>query len=474
MKKILLFAFTCIFITSCEQSDLLENNMSVSKSVSQESNFENVVEFSSKEDLAKVINSDGEPTRSTVCRFKIGEKFISMMDVIDPSYEHWNELSEEEKKCILEEKLTYYDALGYADLVPNENFAKLLNNKGEIIVDDSLYRITPIGTFCSDTLSYKDIDVCYNRLINSNDSIVCDGNGSIKLSPTVSFYNSFAAVNKSDFNYNLTRSGGCIPLKYCSSESGSWLARKIAIIFGDRSTKEYEYISKRRINASLYDYNYGVYYESGALVYTTKKRGGWFSWINGWKHIDADELNITCKNVEFKLDLHLPNPPQIPAKMTVVNNSCYVSTNLSDKKLKTVDILGYDIDYSLIAGAIKLGRDGLASLFKDNKIASDTKVVRFTTPTAMYITILDCSITKKNTDQIRKVFNSGVQFFVSSDMIKNPLSLQSAKSFFNGIMDIPVQHINKGRVIFTSKIDGQWGGIVIDKNYSGGTEYIYK
>ncbi len=93
----------------------------------------------------------------------------------------------------------------------------------------------------------------------------------------------------------------------------------------------------------------------------------------------------------------------------------------------------------------------------------------------MYIIVLECSTTQKKVCQIRKVFNSGVKFFISSDMIKNPLSTKSALQLYNGLKNIPVKHIESGRVIFTSKIDGKWGGIVIDKNYDiGGTEYIVK
>lgn len=475
MKKIF-FAIACMTIISCEQTDMLENNISTVPSVSQNSLSENVIEFKSKEDLAKVIKSDEDLTRSTVSMFKTGGKFISMMDEIDSSYEHWNEFSEDEKKCIVDEKLTYYEALGYADLVPNENFAKLLNNKGEIIVDDSLYRITPIGTFCADTLNSKDIDACYNRLVNSKDTIKCNADGSVKLSSNVTFYNSFAAVNKSDFNYNSTRAGGYIPLKYYGSNASStWVGGLLASIFGDRSTKEYEYISKRKINASLYDYNYGVYYESGALVYTERKRGGWFSWINGWKNYDADELGIELKNIVFELDFKTPSHVQFPKELTFVCKNTVITSNLSDKPIKTVDICGYDIDYKMIANALKFGAQGLSSLFNDKNIPSDVGAVRILTPNVMYIVLADCSISKKNTHQIRKVFNSGVNFFVSSTIISDPLSIKSIVDVFNGTRSLPVKHIKEGRAIFTSKIDGSWGGIVIDKNYTnGGKEYIYK
>ncbi|MBE6263690.1 MAG: hypothetical protein E7104_07030 [Prevotella sp.] len=186
--------------------------------------------------------------------------------------------------------MTYYEALGYEDLVPNENFAKLLNNKGEIVVDDSLYRITPIGTFCSDTLHYKDIDECYCEMLNSEDTVPVAKNHSIKISPTVTFYNSFADAHQEDVTAPSSRAGSCIPLMYCDYKSSGVISKWLRKIIGDRSTKEFEYISKRRINASLYDYNYGVYYESGALVYATRKRGGFFRKINGWKDIDAEEL----------------------------------------------------------------------------------------------------------------------------------------------------------------------------------------
>ncbi len=78
----------------------------------------------------------------------------------------------------------------------------------------------------------------------------------------------------------------------------------------------------------------------------------------------------------FKLDFKTPSNAQFPKGFTVLSNCNYVNTNISDKPLKTVDILGYDIDYKLIANAIKSGRGALASLVKSN-ISSDTKAVRY-------------------------------------------------------------------------------------------------
>ena len=462
MKRVfLILACVTMGLASCEQNELLEHNSSVA--TTKTTINENVLGFDSKETLASVINDGTKLTRASISKFKVGTEFVSMMDEVSPSSELWKELTEDERKCITENHMTYYEALGYEDLVPNENFAKLLNNKGEIVVDDSLYRITPIGTFCSDTLHYKDIDECYCEMLNSEDTVPVAKNHSIKISPTVTFYNSFADAHQEDVTAPSSRAGSCIPLMYCDYKSSGVISKWLRKIIGDRSTKEFEYISKRRINASLYDYNYGVYYESGALVYATRKRGGFFRKINGWKDIDAEELEITCKNVWFELDFNLPKiAPQMPKNPVMISNDNRVYTNMSNKPLKTLDIWGWEVDYKMIANAIKFGFKYLSNKLGKN-VAPDTKVVRILTPSKMYICILDCTTSSSNCHQIRKVFNSGCNFYISSNIINNPISVSAARDLFRGLYSIPVQRIESGRVIFTSKIEGNWGGIVIDK-----------
>ena len=49
------------------------------------------------------------------------------------------------------------------------------------------------------------------------------------------------------------------------------------------------------MNGSLYSYNYLVYYETGCFVSMSRKRGGFFKFINGWKDINADELFMQYK-----------------------------------------------------------------------------------------------------------------------------------------------------------------------------------
>ena len=96
------------------------------------------------------------------------------------------------------------------------------------------------------------------------------------------------------------------------------------------------------------------------------------------------------------------------------------------------------------------------------------------TPNKCYYYLIESETNGYNCDKIRQVFNSGWKFYISSNILSNPLSLQSAKDFFNGIRCIPVEHIESGRVILLSKIDNQWGGLVIDKSYEGENECIIK
>ena len=45
------------------------------------------------------------------------------------------------------EQMTYYEASGFEELVPNKNFAKLLNPNGEVIVNDTVFYINSNGTY---------------------------------------------------------------------------------------------------------------------------------------------------------------------------------------------------------------------------------------------------------------------------------------------------------------------------------------
>lgn len=466
------------FLSSCNSDQLDSNSIESSPSNSQ-TDENGILNLPSRDALLDEIEG-GIKTRSTIASFVGNGEFVSLLDEIKPNASCLEELTEEEKDSVLSQHQTYYDAFGYDELVPNENFAKLLNWKGEILVDDSLYRITPIGTFCTSEANEwgsQEIDKIYQQII-ATDSLAFNDSTYIRLNDKITLYNSFPEYKLNGTSI-ASRASEEVPLKhYSSNKSNGWVWRQLASLFGDRSTKHFEYLHKKRVNGSLYDYNYGVYAESGAYVSASRKRGGLLRAINGWKDIKAQELEIECKNMNFVLDYKVPYTLTFPKNLQLISTSNYIHTNLSDKPLKSIDILGFDVPAKTLLGALKGTSSQIINTLRkslnNSKIPSDAAVIRILTPTKCYTQIIESKTSTSNCSKLREVFNHSWQLFISNNIINNPASLKSAAEFFNNVRSIPVKHIESGRVILLSKIDNNWGGLVIDKNYQGLDEHIYK
>ena len=178
------------------------------------------------------------------------------------------------------------------------------------------------------------------------------------------------------------------------------------------------------------------------------------------------------------LDYNVPYTLTFPSNLQLVSTSNYVQTNLSDKPLRAIDILGYDVPaktfYSTLKGTAPQILNMARKALNRDKIPDDTKVIRILTPTKCYTKILECKTSDKNCSKLRKVFNHSWQFYISNNIINNPTKLKSAADFFTNVKSIPVTHIESGRVILLSIIDGSWGGLVIDKKYQCIDEHIYR
>lgn len=149
MKRFIIY-FLCmlLYILSSCSDELTPQHLSETATEKSQASGDGFLCLPSKDALQDVIEQ-GAMTRSTISSFVENGEFTSLLDEVSSNAPCLDELTTEEKDTILSQHLTYYEAFGYEDLVPNENFAKLLNWKGEFLVGDSLYRITPIGTFCT-------------------------------------------------------------------------------------------------------------------------------------------------------------------------------------------------------------------------------------------------------------------------------------------------------------------------------------
>lgn len=210
------------------------------------------------------------------------------------------------------EEMTYYEALGYDSLVPNERFAELLNIKGELSVGNKIIRITPEGTYVFD-IEYKDdqIDNFLNAI--SVAEIKANTDSLIVFSDKVSLIKTFRLI---EGDYEMTDEGDVSEMEdeyfdsltatratnepddstfqVFSANRGGVFGKLIQSIIGSNKASTINYSKKRRLKGSFYFYNYGVYSEIGAKGWTDKK-----NWI-GWSKTESDELRVSWKNIVIK------------------------------------------------------------------------------------------------------------------------------------------------------------------------------
>ncbi len=132
-----------------------------------------------------------------------------------------------------------------------------------------------------------------------------------------------------------------------------------------------------------------------------------------------------------------------------------------------VDICGLSISEKDIMKLAGQGlKTGLAELKKllNQDIKANTQAVRILTKNKLYIVIMDNPVHAYNVEKLRKVFSSGVQFYISSTMISNPLSVKAAADFYNGLRDLSVKQLKGGEVILAGKLNNNWGGMIIYKD----------
>lgn len=246
-------------------------------------------------------------------------------------------------------------------------------------------------------------------------------------------------------------------------------------IFGDRSVKHDEFMKKKRVNGSLYAYNYLVYYETGCFVSMSQKRGGFFKFINGWKDITADELFMQYKGVVMELNLDIPKgalPSATTNKKPEIASYSDMRVQGFDKIVhNTVDIYGYNVGEKDLYKFIGQGSKQIYNLLKGwlsnpNELEQhyangQVPAVRILTPDKVYIIIADETYNPHNEKKFRKVFNSGTKFTLSYSVGASVWAtlMSSVKSTYQ----MPIKKLIGGEVLLAGKLSGKWGGMYITK-----------
>lgn len=415
IKCLINYGFAMMFVmvlpfiaVSCSESDDEQNLSIESSSISKDA----ILRFTSRDDIQDAVNSDDiGKTRASVVDGATTKTIqsggiISLTDKVRPDDPLLNEISEEEKQIIIDEDMTYYDLYGCEDYIPSLGFAKLLNSKCELQLNDSVYKITEFGALRAQKADAANLEIAYDKikldttLAMKDEDFVPIVKG-VELHP----YKEMPQLTDNDITVPTTRSTASdIPtnnFKHYTTKSKTVLGKILGTIFGNRSVKHDEFMEKHRVNGSLYSYNYLVYYETGCFVSMSKKRGGFFKFINGWKDIKADELFMQYKGIVLELNVDMPQaltPPSTTAKPVVADNYSDISIQGLDNVIhRTVDIFGYNIQerdlYKYIGKGSKqlfdllkrnLGNpERLDQLFKDGSVPA----ARIITPNKVYIII---------------------------------------------------------------------------------------
>lgn len=230
--------------------------------------------------------------------------------------------------------------LNLENLVPDIQIARLLNPKGEIIISDTVYRVTPFGTFFTNVENYSKLD----SLINSYDF-----NKETKVEDDIYIFDKLKRVDtyKNKFTYeNISSSRGVNSDNISDDIIDSFeevRASKHTIVgrwfesigIGKTLTKNLYNNNDRRLNCEVFDYNFGFRASIGITAKIQKKMwyGGWGKVVN-W---DANTLSIGLKFaiIRYEYPIH---PNDYFKKMEGMINKAWsmgdYSANFKDKIIK--------------------------------------------------------------------------------------------------------------------------------------------
>lgn len=203
-----------------------------------------------------------------------------------------------------------YELLGYDWLVPNKTFASLLNVRGEVEVADTIYKVSPRGTFFFHKDLLKTFEDNYADILNAQYlkldtstyiSEVPEAEGiklfdtfntggglvDLELEPYDNAQDTKSVQTKSIYiNDNwvdaLNINWDSFPAHY--TDARTWAGELIEGVFGRNVSFETEFDSKHRLKAKLYYYDYVAYSEIGAKSKMQKK-----NWI-GWSKTTASKM----------------------------------------------------------------------------------------------------------------------------------------------------------------------------------------
>ena len=497
MKSLLLpiLCMCVVMLQSCLsdaiQDPTYENNQSTRSFLNENTDTIHRLVFENEEELRRAIFAAEEipvSTQSNITNpndYNPPQKgFISLMDckTID---------------AVTRESVSYYEALGYDSLVPNENFAKLLNIEGEMEVDNNILKITPKGTYIVPKEYEDDFRIYLSPEDKGRHMKTEIGENYYMIDNKFKYIKTFtqnpkdySLVSEGDYTElpedyfdnadtppTLTRATTTGPnfdsFSIFSADRKTIIGKFIQNLIGSTKSHTINYNNKRRIKGSFYFYNYGVYGEIGVKGWTDKKN------LLNWSKTKSDELRVGWRNVI--IDIPMPNDLKTALKGNLnayFKNPEYLDMNGS--KVYTASVILPEMDQTFWDKIIAQGTKAAIEFIKqryDAKKAKDLEKVEaiiISTPTKIRFVAADDDIVKYDEKSYCHVFLneyldvSGGWSNTDGFFLYN-INQSNASNFATYIKTIikllTRQHMTliSGEVYVCARLNSEWRGMKIRK-----------
>ena len=374
--------------------------------------------------------------------------------------------------------MSIYDACGYEKLVPENDFAKLLNARGEIEVNDTVYKISKQGTYFFHvslykyfTNKYKDLECANGRKVSDKTYLV-DDNGIYRYE---TFDSTATDVEKEDSelpdSLNESEAPLAPPIMSSYAQEVPWdklpvynadaktiIGKFWQNLFGRKCFK-YKISKNRRVKTRFYYFDYKIHESIGALVIMEKK-----NWI-GWSSTNAEKLTLNWHNIILNIKYNNNRPDNHYNKSNLLLSPIeqkYIPGY--DDKLPTVTILGYELSKaelnSLICSSAKEGYNLLKGILKKD-IPKGAQAYVFYGNNDIKIWIPDGFLDGVNKPKLEQKFYDKWHFVISLNF---PNVLSSWKSWAKEMNNSsPKITLVGGEIKAAASLDNKWGGATVIK-----------
>lgn len=399
--------------------------------------------------------------------------------------------------------ISYYEYLGYDTLVPNPKFAQYLNINGEVIVQDSLVKITPEGTFIVHLSKEEELRKYLSSTKTHTGRQI--SNQTYQIAGFIKFIKTFE-TNKNDYTFisegeyeplpedyfeeesiDAQDAGDNVISSYASSNepdfskfsifsanSHTILGKIMQNIIGSTKSHKVDYNSKRRLKGSFYFYNYGVYGEIGVKGWTDKK-----NWLN-WSKTASEELRVGWKNVVIDIPM-TDDMKNAVSGMKALAYQAPLPVNIDNRNVATATLLMPETPPDFWDKVIAQGTKWIINFIKNKYGAAKAKDIEksqafvIATPTKLRFVANDQDVIRYGENSYCHVFaNEYANFTIgwtnTNGYYLNDVNLSDAGQISTWIKSI-IKLITRdhmtlvsGEVYVCAKLGGEWRGMKIIKN----------